>query len=237
MNSGTFHTMAQQWRYFSRERSLIQTLHVGELPVFNTGQTVTITPVPPTGTGNNGFSIPKFNIPIITPYRGLDWTHVTINIPPIWNAYGANAAFDSQSGSYGVTGSFGPFDTNITNQTFEWTSTGGAFLAIGRQGACANSFDLMDTMQCKLGYSNQTQVFQTEVHEGEYFIRLGGGDWHNQFFVAESAGGFEPMDVSVIMEINPFFSIAMRNATSPTLPEAGCSFFTEGMLIMRLGPS
>lgn len=58
MNNEPFHVMAQEWRYFSREKAILHTLHLAQLPVSNGGSTVLIKPTPPTentggGTGLN----------------------------------------------------------------------------------------------------------------------------------------------------------------------------------------
>lgn len=238
MNSGSFHVMSQGWRYFSREKSIVHTLHLAELAPMVTGQSVFITSVPPTGTSGGGFNVPPNPFPPITPYGGINWTKITLNVPLYWVLSAGPAGFTNQSGTYGFTGTFGPFDTNKTNNTFEWSMTGGSFLAFGGQDACADNSSVMDTMKAVLFYSNQDQVPQTEFHEGQYFIRMVGGDWNNQFYVQESAGGFEPMDTSAIIQgVPPYNSIGIRNSTSDIVSEAGCSFFGVRLVVIRLGPS
>ena len=66
MISGTFHPSAQEWRYFSREKALIHTLHLGQLPASTPGNSVFIQAVPPSGT-HSGRNI---NVPSITPWGG-----------------------------------------------------------------------------------------------------------------------------------------------------------------------
>lgn len=64
MNSGTFHVISQQWRYFSREKSIIHTLHLGELDASHRGQTVIIDSTPPINNPNDGnFSVPPLTLP------------------------------------------------------------------------------------------------------------------------------------------------------------------------------
>lgn len=65
MNSGTFHVMSQEWRYFSREKSIIHTLHLGQLPPSGTGATILIDSTSPTMQGGKvgGFSVPSLNLP------------------------------------------------------------------------------------------------------------------------------------------------------------------------------
>lgn len=67
MNSGTFHVMSQEWRYFSREKSIIHTLHLGQLPPSGTGDTILIESTSPTsqgnGVGGGQFSVPSLTMP------------------------------------------------------------------------------------------------------------------------------------------------------------------------------
>lgn len=80
MISGTFHTISQEWRYYSREKSLIHTLHLGQLPTGIAGDPVFIPSVPPTGVGglaNNGFKVGTGSVPLITPYRNVTFLGTT----------------------------------------------------------------------------------------------------------------------------------------------------------------
>lgn len=80
MISGAFHTTSQEWRYFSREKALIHTLHLAQLPSGTSGDTVTIGAVPPTGTGGtkgNGFNVGNLTVPDFTPYRTLTFAGTT----------------------------------------------------------------------------------------------------------------------------------------------------------------
>lgn len=66
MISGSFHPIAQEWRYYSREKSLIHTLHVAELPNSVAGDTIEIAATSPAtnnGPGEGGhFSVPPLNL-------------------------------------------------------------------------------------------------------------------------------------------------------------------------------
>lgn len=75
MNSGTFHVLAQEWRYYSREKSLIHTLHVAELPPTpKFGDTVDIASTPAVTNGSiGGGGIPPMQLP------GAPWFSSTIN--------------------------------------------------------------------------------------------------------------------------------------------------------------
>lgn len=80
MISGTFIPRAQEWRYYSREKSLIHTLHLAELPSGTIGDSVFIQIVPPTGTGGikgNGFGIGSGTVPDLTPWRNISWNGTT----------------------------------------------------------------------------------------------------------------------------------------------------------------
>lgn len=48
MISGTFHVNSQEWRYFSREKSIVHTAHLAQLPQGNPGDTVLIASTAPT---------------------------------------------------------------------------------------------------------------------------------------------------------------------------------------------
>ncbi len=62
MNSGTFHVMAQEWRYYSREKSLIHTLHLAELVGQRSGDTVLIASTP-ANPQRGGFKLPPIQLP------------------------------------------------------------------------------------------------------------------------------------------------------------------------------
>lgn len=54
MISGTFHVMSQQWRYFSREKSIVHTLHVAQLLPTQSGDTIVIGVTPPVQANKSG---------------------------------------------------------------------------------------------------------------------------------------------------------------------------------------
>ncbi len=66
MISGSFHTLAQEWRYYSREKALIHTLHLAQLPSSRRGDTVVIASTPPAANNNQHFHVP----PLILPQTG-----------------------------------------------------------------------------------------------------------------------------------------------------------------------
>lgn len=76
MISGSFHTLSQEWRYYSREKSLIHTLHLAQLPTPQSGDTVLILPVPTVKNNSKGFSLPPFALPS-GPAYGFNATQVT----------------------------------------------------------------------------------------------------------------------------------------------------------------
>lgn len=63
MISGSFHTTAQEWRYYSREKSLIHTLHLAQLVSSKRGDTVEVASTSPASNGGGGFSQPPLQIP------------------------------------------------------------------------------------------------------------------------------------------------------------------------------
>lgn len=64
MISGTFHPIAQEWRYYSREKSLIHTLHLAQLSSGVPGNTVEIAKTPNFNNGGLGsFSVPPLQLP------------------------------------------------------------------------------------------------------------------------------------------------------------------------------
>lgn len=85
MNSGTFHVMAQEWRYYSREKSLIHTLHLSQLVTPKPGDTVLILPVPPAGRLQSR-GIPPLPVPP-QPYYGGGGNIIT-NVSMVSDCYG-----------------------------------------------------------------------------------------------------------------------------------------------------
>lgn len=77
MISGTFHSLAQEWRYFSREKAIVHTLHLAQIPSSNAGDTVLIATTPPVSKqtgGGKGF--PPMQLPS-APYYGLNAYMIT----------------------------------------------------------------------------------------------------------------------------------------------------------------
>lgn len=89
MISGAFHVMAQEWRYYSREKSLIHTLHLSELVTTHPGDTIEIASTAP--TGNN--KVPPITFP---PLPGVTGGGFTINTPQPEGTY--NATYDGAGG-------------------------------------------------------------------------------------------------------------------------------------------
>lgn len=70
MISGTFHASSQQWRYFSREKAIVHTLHLSQLPSGTSGDTILIASTAPPASNNNNFSEPKINMPPSSTFGG-----------------------------------------------------------------------------------------------------------------------------------------------------------------------
>lgn len=66
MISGSFHPIAQEWRYYSREKSLIHTLHLAQLTTGTVGDSIAI-PIQASalssGLGKLSFSVPPITLP------------------------------------------------------------------------------------------------------------------------------------------------------------------------------
>jgi hypothetical protein len=99
MNSGTFHITAQEWRYFSREKSIVHTTHLGQLPPTGThGDTVLIDSTSPASNSNgNGSGQPPLAIP------GFPGINVTTNVtfprttlPNVFGSVGMNQTILAQ---------------------------------------------------------------------------------------------------------------------------------------------
>lgn len=68
MISGSFHVSSQEWRYYSREKSLIHTLHLAQLPPSRVGDTVLIASTP-AAQNQNGFQVPGLKIPALPAFN------------------------------------------------------------------------------------------------------------------------------------------------------------------------
>jgi hypothetical protein len=234
MVSGTFHITSAEWRYFSREKSIVHTSHFGQVPPYVTGQSVFITPIPPTGTGNNGFSGGnKFSVPVVTPYQGLNINNVTNNIPPLWQ-YGFN--FDgANSGTNGFSGTFyWPVATLRNVEQQWWPATGGTFLFLGHGEPTINNSQVLDTLEVDLynATTNPAHLSFPILQQGHYFVRIAGDSWNNLFYVTNNGG---TVDASMIDTISPFSNLAMYLQPSSFLDD-GFGFSSYSTLIMRLGP-
>lgn len=91
MISGTFHISSQEWRYFSREKSIIHTAHMAQLPTGTPGDTVLIGNTAPASTNNNNFSVPPISLPS---FPGINVTeNVTFSrttLPDVFGSVGLN---------------------------------------------------------------------------------------------------------------------------------------------------
>lgn len=67
MNNEPFHVMSQEWRYFSRQKSLIHTLHLAQLPADRPGNTVLIDSTAPQ---SDPYGRPWKQPPIVLPPGG-----------------------------------------------------------------------------------------------------------------------------------------------------------------------
>ncbi len=66
MISGSFHTIEQEWRYYSREKSLIHTLHLAQLTTGTVGESIAIAANASKLNSNLGlgsFGVPQLQLP------------------------------------------------------------------------------------------------------------------------------------------------------------------------------
>lgn len=87
MISGTFHTLSQEWRYFSREKSIVHTLHLSQLVGSNDGATVLIASTSSTGTNGEHTPTSPLQVPP-APYFGINAKLIT-NSSFITDCYGS----------------------------------------------------------------------------------------------------------------------------------------------------
>lgn len=230
MISGAFHPMAQEWRYYSREKSLIHTLHLAELPTTINGQSIIIAPTVPTGTtgGSNGFNVGPITIPDITPYNGLQINQSSFNIPPLWMTTKDDLAVLEQSGSYGPwSGTFSDFVANKTIASYQWAATGGTYLV---EAAARDSLAALNIMN-----PTEIQIFESSIQGNHSDVRQDAqwgyaliGTWLVTHFL--SVGGAQTR-TSQIIQVPYKTSVGMyaQPTTSPT------SFADVYLLAMRLG--
>lgn len=91
MNSGTFHISSQEWRYFSREKAIIHTTHLAQLPSGTPGDTILIDSTAPASSNNNNFSVPPVSIPSfpgINVVENLKFSRNTL--PDVFGSVGMN---------------------------------------------------------------------------------------------------------------------------------------------------
>ncbi len=134
MISGTFHTTAQEWRYYSREKSLIHTAHFAQLPTGIPGDPVFIPVVPPTGTGgtgNNGFKVGTGTVPSITPYRNLTYAGTTGYLATPWFSGFIFGTFPSQGAHPGLFREW-----TINAQAEGYSNVADSVFAASLSGAC-----------------------------------------------------------------------------------------------------
>lgn len=238
MVSGTFHPISQQWRYFSREKAIVHTLHLAQIPPYVTGQTVTIPIVPPTGTGASGgssFRQGTQQYPTITPYRGVNITNVTNNIPPYW----LDGGLSLNSGTYSFSGTLttpGP-TLNYQVETQWWPSSGGVFLFLGE---CYPRF-----YPSNAGQSDGSRVdlfngaiapdFQNgypSLQSADFFIQMVGDNWINM-----TVNAYDKLPVSAIIQsVPPLTNLADWAHPSPFFNNGFSSWGQVISVIMRLGP-
>lgn len=76
MISGAFHPSSQEWRYYSREKSIIHTLHLAQLASSQPGKTALIASTAPTGKQTGGIGGIPMPMPV-NPYMGANATIIT----------------------------------------------------------------------------------------------------------------------------------------------------------------
>lgn len=242
MISGVFHVMSQEWRYFSREKAIVHTAHMAELAPFTTGQTVTIPIIPPTGTSVAGnFRINTGTFPVITPYRGLDITNVTQNVPPLWvfgfgfgALNGPGGPWPQPTGSYGISGTFQWPTLQDVEQDW-WPSTGGTFLFLGGATTSQDSNGVMDVgSQVDLynGTSMPSHTGNPILQEANWFMQQAGDNWFLAFHTA--AGG--TVETTILKTIPPFNNLDFWIHASNYFNNGIKPFFNFETLMIRLGP-
>ncbi len=246
MISGTFHPMAQEWRYYSREKALIHTLHLAQLVTKKTGDPVFITPVPPTGTGNNGFTIPKLTFPPINPYGGFSWQNSINNFPPLWE-FGElpNGSTAFQSGSYGLWSGMESDAVPIVQQAnYVWpVSSGGTFVLWGQANSQSDQNALMSPIRLQLftstnaGDGNVTHAgdHSNVIQDGNFVMKLQGPNWNQQMYIAESSNN-EHIHHLVITPPLPYGTYGGVFYSPATVDAGTDGGFASDMFMFRLGP-
>lgn len=231
MNNEPFHILSQDWRYFPRQKELIATLHLGQLPEARSGDTVLILPTPATGTSTlRGYGVPPITLPPINPYKGIDWTKSVLNFPPLW---GNLAGFALSSGSYGVTGTFRNFVPIQTLGNYAWAATGGTFLVMGSLAHTENNAGEMDGGRTKLFTSAVDGVVSNVIQDTQWVIRMMGDGWNNQQYVSEF--GAIISNTSLIVQDVPTFTSVGAYAEQSSIDGKGTAVSGLGTLVLRLG--
>ena len=248
MISGAFHVASQEWRYFSREKSIVHTLHLAQLATGTPGEWVTIMIVPPSGS-HNGFQVPHLDIPSISPYNGLTMTNSVNNFKPNWAAWSNLDAF--QSGTYG--GWSGVVSNEILGtplkQQANWlwpAATGGIFVVYG-DWRVTNTSDVIDTIQNRLVKTTDYGLGATSAvtyvadvnsdiqQEGQYVIVMQGAGWNNQMYIGEAQDS-EHITRSMIMSVVPAHTW-VGSYHDVASPYGGITSSPRGsLLVFRLGP-
>lgn len=231
MISGAFHPMAQEWRYYSREKSLIHTLHLAELPATINGQSIIIAPTVPTGTtgGSNGFNVGPITIPDITPYNGLQINQSSFNIPPLWTTTTNSLATQNQSGSYG------PWSGTISDQvplrfiaSYQWPATGGTYLVEAEATDSLAALNIMNPTEIQI-FESSVQGNHSDVRQDAQWGYALVGTWLVTHFL--SVGGAQSR-TSQILQVP--YKTSMGIYAQPTT--SFNSFAGVYLLALRLGP-
>lgn len=235
MNNEPFHVMSQEWRYFSRQKALIHTLHLGQLPQDTAGDSVFITVTPPSGTG--GFNVPPITLPPISPYGGTTWTNSTNNYPPMW-VQTLDVVATSMSGTYGFSGTMGNFNPIINVANYEWPQTGGVFMVQGLAIAGVNGSNEINPTRVQLFTSAVDGVLGATIQDTQMVVQMKGAptfDWNNQMFV-EEGNSVETTRTSLIIDNVPIFTALGMYAQPASVDGKFNSYSTINMIVLRLGP-
>lgn len=239
MNSEPFHVMSQEWRYFSRQKALVHTLHLGQLPESRSGDSVFINVAPPTGTGQIGskFNVPPLTIPTIPPFQGGSWKDSINNIPPMW-VQSVDSFASPLSGTYGFTGSYGNFVSIRTIGVYELANTGGVFMLQGAVLAGQNNNAEMNPCRIRLFTTTQQGVVGATLQDSQSLVQMKGSpssNWNNNMYVEESIGG-DPLRSSIIVDGLPFGTYLGMYVDWATVDAKTNSYSSDEILALRLGP-
>jgi hypothetical protein len=144
MISGTFHVMSQEWRYYSREKSLFHTLHVGQLPSGTAGDTIEIAATSPANP-NNGSSSNNFSVPTIPGIGGVTTTNnVTITANTLSDCFASVGPGQTILTNKNCIIQYGVWSSTlkeiyITPQKGGWFMLGGGFTSTEQNGVYQTS--------------------------------------------------------------------------------------------------